>query len=81
MIEILKQNKPINDDTSPSKLSRNDSYLLSQQAIKLSLNKSQLSIPKHLLLYEEAKQRNFRQDVIYSNCIDKECTFKPKLIT
>lgn len=32
-------------------------------------------------LYEDAKQRFERQDKIYSACVDKECTFKPKLVT
>lgn len=36
---------------------------------------------KHVALYNDAKFRSQRQEQIYSRCIDKECTFKPKLIT
>lgn len=36
---------------------------------------------KFLALYDDAKHRNLRQEHIYAKCFDKECTFKPKLIT
>jgi hypothetical protein len=36
---------------------------------------------KYEALYNDAKHRNMRQEYIYSKCIDKECTFKPDLIT
>lgn len=36
---------------------------------------------KFTALYEDAKHRILRKDHIYANCNDKECTFKPKLIT
>ena len=36
---------------------------------------------KFTALYEDAFHRNMRQKHIYSKCIDKECTFKPQLIT
>ena len=36
---------------------------------------------KFLALYDDAKHRILRKEHIYSNCIDQECTFKPKLIT
>jgi hypothetical protein len=36
---------------------------------------------KFLALYDDAKHRNLRQEHIYSKCYDKECTFKPELIT
>lgn len=36
---------------------------------------------KFLALYEDAQQRNLRQENIYSKCIDKECTFQPQLVT
>jgi hypothetical protein len=34
-----------------------------------------------MALYDDAKHRILRKEHIYSNCIDQECTFKPKLIT
>lgn len=33
------------------------------------------------MLYEDARHRKLRHDVIYSKCIDKECTFKPRLVS
>ena len=36
---------------------------------------------KFMSLYDDAKHRNLRQEHIYNKCIDKECTFKPKLVT
>lgn len=48
------------------------------------MNTSKLNvanISKHMLLYEDAMQRNMRHEVIYSKSIDKECTFKPNLVT
>lgn len=48
------------------------------------MNASKLNvgaISKHMLLYEDAIQRNLRHEVIYSKSIDKECTFRPELIT
>lgn len=36
---------------------------------------------KFIALYDDAKHRNLRQEHIYAKCIDKECTFKPDLIT
>lgn len=36
---------------------------------------------KFMALYDDAKHRILRKEHIYSNCIDQECTFKPKLIT
>ena len=36
---------------------------------------------KFIALYDDAKHRNLRQEHIYAKCIDKECTFKPELIT
>jgi hypothetical protein len=48
------------------------------------MNTSKLNIAgisKHMLLYEDALQRNLRHEVIYSKSIDKECTFKPDRIT
>ena len=36
---------------------------------------------KFMALYDDAKHRNLRQEHIYAKCIDKECTFKPVLIT
>lgn len=40
-----------------------------------------LDVSKHMLLYEDAQYRDFRQKHIYDNTIDKECTFKPELAT
>ena len=39
------------------------------------------NVPKHEALYADAKHRLLRHEHIYSKCIDKECTFKPKLVT
>jgi len=36
---------------------------------------------KFMALYDDAKSRELRQEQIYAKCIDKECTFKPVLIT
>ena len=36
---------------------------------------------KFLALYDDAKHRNLRQEHIYAKCYDRECTFKPELIT
>ena len=36
---------------------------------------------KFLALYDDAKHRNLRQEHIYAKCFDKECTFKPTLVT
>lgn len=36
---------------------------------------------KFMALYEDAKHRILRKEHIYANCIDQECTFKPRLIT
>lgn len=36
---------------------------------------------KFMALYDDAKSRELRQEQIYAKCIDKECTFKPALIT
>jgi hypothetical protein len=36
---------------------------------------------KFLALYDDAKHRNLRQEHIYAKCFDKECTFKPRLVT
>ena len=40
-----------------------------------------VNLPKHQALYNDAKHRLLRHEHIYSKCIDRECTFKPKLIT
>ena len=32
-------------------------------------------------LYDEARQRRERQERINSACLDKECTFRPRLVT
>jgi hypothetical protein len=32
-------------------------------------------------LYDEAQQRRERQEKVYSECLDKECTFQPHLVT
>lgn len=45
---------------------------------------AQIPVPnegKFLALYDDAKHRLLRKEHIYANCIDQECTFKPKLIT
>ena len=39
------------------------------------------NMSKHEALYNDAKYRSQRQRDIYSRCIDKECTFKPHMIT
>jgi len=36
---------------------------------------------KFMALYDDAKHRTLRKEHIYKKCVDKECTFKPKLIT
>lgn len=48
------------------------------------VNKNKFHAPhneKFMALYDDAKHRNFRQEHIYAKCYDKECTFKPELIT
>ena len=40
-----------------------------------------MNADKHTSLYDDAKHRQMRQEHIYSKCIDRECTFKPALIT
>ena len=44
-------------------------------------NRSSVQVDKHTMLYDDAKHRLMRQEHIYSKCIDRECTFKPQLIT
>lgn len=39
------------------------------------------NMSKHEALYNDAKHRSQRQREIYAKCIDKECTFKPEMIT
>ena len=51
---------------------------------KNNLSKSNIKQNVHdkfSALYDDARHRNLRQEHIYSKCIDKECTFKPELIT
>lgn len=54
-----------------SKLTQNASFF----------NRSSVQVDKHTMLYDDAKHRLMRQEHIYSKCIDRECTFKPDLIT
>lgn len=54
-----------------SKLTQNASFF----------NRSSVQVDKHTMLYDDAKHRLMRQEHIYSKCIDRECTFKPQLIT
>lgn len=39
------------------------------------------SATRHEELYQKSHQRKLKQDLIYKNCIEKECTFSPKLVT
>ena len=64
----------------PNELQLNQSQLNATQSASL-FNRSTINGDKHTMLYDDAKHRQMRQEHIYSKCIDRECTFKPALIT
>ena len=79
--EISRNHSPIN--LQQRVMDENEMYASDGDiAASHSNNSWNLSaVNKHQALYEDAKHRNLRHEHIYSKCIDRECTFKPKLVT
>ena len=76
------QSSPILAEAGTISHNNDDTDLMSFEQYKMSMKTSEnMNLSKHEALYFDAKYRSQRQREIYAKCIDKECTFKPDMIT
>lgn len=78
---VIDQNHQIDHSRQVTNITTKSTNQMQKSKGSIAQQRQLQKEEKFLALYDDAKHRILRKEHIYSNCIDQECTFKPRLIT